>query len=215
MKQRLLDLIKPHLAAVLELQNRVRRYTGRQVQAQALLLGVRELASGWFDSVKPALQSANFDADLSGKMSDTFEGLLRLSKTRPAKTILMAALTDCVRLYKDEILHRIEIGDFSPTTGLSIAPYIEGLETDEGEYLAEAQRCLSVNGLRACIILGWRAIIARIHTKIAEMGFDIFSQATSEMFAKTTGRFKPFKKDSIFHLCQSCRRFSTPISCGC
>jgi hypothetical protein len=83
----------------------------------------------------------------------------------------------------------------SQRTQVLVLPRIsKGLTTDEGEYLAEAHRCLSVNGLRACIVLGWCATVARIHAKIAEIGFDRFSKASADMNAKTTGRFKPFKK---------------------
>jgi hypothetical protein len=113
--------------------------------------------------------------------------------TQPMKTVLLPAITQIINPYKD-LVHQIEVGSFSNAGGLSIAPYIEGLPTDEGEYLDEAQRCLSVNALRGCIVLGWCATIARIHTKIADLGFDTFNKATQDMKAKTVGRFKPFNK---------------------
>jgi hypothetical protein len=53
---------------------------------------------------------------------------------------------------------------------------------------------LDVNALRGCIVLGWCATIARIQAKIAEIGYDKFSSATASMTAKTTGRFKFYKK---------------------
>ena len=194
MKQKLLDTANVHLTALLDLQKRVRRYAGTQVQAGGLLASAQEVASNWFDSVRPGLQSANFFPSLVGDLSEVFERLLRVSKTKPRKTVLLGAIDDCVTPYKSGLIHQLEIGDFSTPAGLSIAPYIDGLTSDEGEYLSEAQRCLTVNGIRACIVLGWCATVARVHAKIAEISFDRFSQATVEMNAKTTGRFKPFKK---------------------
>lgn len=212
MKQKLLEATNTHLAALLDLQRRVRRYTGAQVQAGSLLTSVQQVAGGWFNSVRPALQAINFAPALVDHLSTEFERLLRLSRTRPRKTVLLSAIDDCVNPYKVDLIHQLEIGDFSTTAGLSIAPYIEGLRTDEGEYLAEAQRCLSVNGIRACIVLGWCATIARVQVKIAEIGFDKFSQATMEMSAKATGRFKPFtKKFDVSSLSELQTVFDTDI----
>lgn len=109
------------------------------------------------------------------------------------KAALTALIAEALVVYS-ELIHNIEISSFSSSSALSIAPYVEGLATDEGEYLAEAQRCLDVNALRGCIVLGWCATIARVQAKLAEIGYDKFSQATASMTAKTTGRFKFYKK---------------------
>ena len=129
--------------------------------------------------------------------TDVFERLLRQAKRKSSKSVLLSLIAEGADVYKD-IIHNIEISSFAPIGTLSIAPYIEGLTSDEGEYLDEAQRCLTVNALRGCVILGWCATIARIHKKIEEIGFDKFSLATVEMAGKTTGKFKFFnKKHSI------------------
>ena len=120
--------------------------------------------------------------------------MLRISRIKPSKTVAYNSLSRCILPYRENIIHQLEIGSFSSNATLSIAPYIEGLSLDEGEYLAEAQRCLNADALRGCVVLGWCAAIARIQAKIGEIGYDKFSQATVEMAAKTTGRFKPFKK---------------------
>ena len=109
------------------------------------------------------------------------------------KARLLAVIGEAVALYS-ELIHSIETSSFAAQGTLSIAPYIGGLGIDEGEYLDEAQRCLTVNGLRACVVLGWCATIARIHKKIEELGYDRFNQATVEMAGKATGRFKFFTK---------------------
>src|SRR5262249_25804783 len=111
-----------------------------------------------------------------------------------------------------DIIHHIEIGSFTTLSGLSIAPYTEGLSVEEGDYLDEAQRCLSANALRGCIVLGWCATVSRIHAKIEEIGFDKFSKATEQMAAKTTGRFKPFTKKYLIESRSELQRiFDTDI----
>ena len=106
---------------------------------------------------------------------------------------MVPVIGEAVALYR-ELIHNIETTSFAGQGTLSITPYIDGLDIDEGEYLDEAQRCLTVNGLRACVVLGWCATIARMHKKIEELGYERFSQATVEMAGKTTGRFKFFTK---------------------
>ncbi|HEY0331448.1 MAG TPA: hypothetical protein VGC77_20405 [Rhodopseudomonas sp.] len=212
MKERLLALTRAHLTSLSDVQKRVGRYSGSQIQAGSLLANVQGVAATWFDSVKPALESAGFSLALVNEASRYFERLLRASRTKPGKNSLLATLNDSRTLYLDHIVHQIEIGSFSTTTGLSITPFIEGLPSDEGEYLAEAQRCLTANALRACIVLGWCATIARIHAKIGEIGYDNFSRATEEMAAKTTGRFKPFnKKQMVASLSELQKVFDTDL----
>jgi hypothetical protein len=194
MKEKLLELLALHLAEITAVQVRVRRYSSSRVQSGVLLNDVKASAQHWFDEVQPALGKAPISQEMLGSMSQRFETLLRLSKSKPGKSGLLEAIQSCVKPYQSELIHTIEINSFSSSGALSIAPYIEGLSTDEGEYLAEAQRCLDVNALRACIVLGWCATIARIHMKIEKIGYDKFSQATVEMAGKTTGRFKFFTK---------------------
>ena len=135
-----------------------------------------------------------------------------MTRGEPAKSVYVRAVSDTLTAYKAAIVHQIEIGSFTSSAGLSIAPYIEGLPVDEGDFLDEAQRCLSVEALRGCIVLGWCATISRIHHKIEEIGFAAFNKATEEMAAKTVGRFKPYnKKFSVESLSELQRVFDTEL----
>jgi hypothetical protein len=196
-KEKLLEATRAHARAVADIQKRVGRYSGAQVHQESLLEAVQAVATTWFDSIRPLLETASFSPVIIAHGSEIFEKLLRQAKRKSSKGVLLSQIAESGSVYKD-IIHNIEITSFASAGTLSITPYIEGLTSDEGEYLDEAQRCLSVNALRACVVLGWCATIARIHKKIEEIGFDKFSQVTVEMAGKTTGRFKFFtKKQSI------------------
>jgi hypothetical protein len=192
-KEKLLELTRSHARNVADVQKRVGRYTGARVQAGSLLSAVQAAAAAWFDEVRAALEAAGVSPGFVAHGTDVFDRLLRQSKQKPSKTLVLATMAEGIDLYK-EIIHNIETASFVSASTLSIAPYIEGLSTDEGEYLAEAQRCLDANALRGCIVLGWCATIARIQAKIAEIGYEKFSNATASMTAKTTGRYKFYKK---------------------
>jgi hypothetical protein len=169
-------------------------------------------ARQWFDVVRPALEKARYSTDTITAFSTRFEALLAMTRGRPMKTAYLKVLAGISGPYVPEIVHQIEIGSLTSVTGLSIAPYIDGLPFEEGDYLDEAQRCLEVQALRACIVLGWCATVARIHSKIEEIGFDKFSKATEEMKAETTGRFKPFTKTyTVESLSELQRIFDTDL----
>jgi hypothetical protein len=193
MKEDLLGVIRDHARLVTDYQKRVGRYSGAQVQNGALLAEAQRVATVWFDNVKKPLETAKVRPELVSGATETFDKILRYSKTRPRRTSLLSELAAATSVYK-ELIHVVETSSFEPTQALSIAPFIEGLEGDETAYLDEAQRCLTVEGFRACVVLGWCATVSRMHRKIEEIGFDRFSDATKEMSAKTAGRFKPFKK---------------------
>jgi len=194
MKEQLLSVTRKHVENLAALQRSIRTVPSKRVSRRQPLDTGAATARYWFDVVRPALDKAQFPKDTIETFSRRFEELLRMSGGEPMKAGFLAAVAGILQPYRQQIVHQIEVGSFTTTVGLSIAPYIEGLPVAEGDYLDEAQRCLSVEALRGCIVLGWCATIARIHEKIADMGYDKFTKATEEMAAKTTGRFKAFNK---------------------
>jgi hypothetical protein len=212
MKAQILALARNQVADLTALQRSLRSVSTTQIQQKAPLEAGAVLARQWFDVVRPALEKASFPGGTIGSFSQRFEELLRMSGGRPRKAVYLDCITGTLTAYKAEIVQQIEIGSFSTSGALSIAPYIEGLPVAEGDFLDEAQRCLSVEALRGCIVLGWCATIARVHQKIEEIGFDKFSKATEEMTNKTTGRFKPFsKKYQVESLSELQRVFDTDL----
>jgi len=194
MKDELLALARAQVADLAAVHKAVRTAATPRIRQRALLDAGASAARRWFDVVRPALEKVSFPTDVIGSYSTRFEALLSMTRGQPTKSAYLRAIAGISGPYLSDIVHQIEIGSFTSVAGLSVAPYIEGLPIAEGDYLDEAQRCLGVRALRGCIVLGWCATIARIHSKIEEIGLDRFSKATEEMKAKTTGRFKPFTK---------------------
>jgi len=211
-KDKVLEVTRAHFGTVTDIQKRVGRYTSARIAAGSLLSDVQGVATGWFDSVRPALERAHLAAEHVARGTEVFDRMLReAKKAKPMKAAVLAVIADSVSFHR-ELIHHIETASFGSASALSIAPYVEGLSTDEGEYLAEAQRCLDVDALRGCIVLGWCATIARIQAKISLMGYDKFSAATQSMVGKTTGRFKFYKnKHDINSLSELQRVFDTDL----
>jgi len=212
MKEQLLKLVRQHAVNLAALQRSLKSMPTNRIQQKAVLLAGANAARHWFDVVRPALEKAQFPAGTIGSFTQRFEDLLRTTGGHPSKATYLGLVGDILGPYRAEIIHQIKIGSYSAAVGLSIQPYIDSLPVAEGDYLDEAQRCLSVDALRGCIVLGWCAMIARIHQKIEEIGYDRFSKATEEMTAKTTGRFKPYnKKYPVESLSELQRVFDTDL----
>ena len=205
MKEQLLTLTRQHLGEMTTLQKAVRSSAAARITQASILASGQKVARTWFDQVRPALERVAFHPDTHYKPFRAFREPAQVMRHAPYEDrgFCRSSATELPHTLSD-LIHQIEIGSFSSTGGLSIAPYIEGLPSDEGEYLDEAQRCLSVNALRGCIVLGWCATIARIHAKIVDIGYDKFNKASEEMFDKKVGRYKPFNKkfavDSVAEL---------------
>jgi hypothetical protein len=163
MKTQLVATLKGHSRDLVALGRAVASVQTRQVEKSEVKLAAYSLARRWFDEIKPLLESAQAPPETMSGFSALFENLLKTSRMRATKSTYVGLISQLVPKYENELIHAAEIGAFSGGGSLSIAPYLEGLSADEGSYLDEAQRCLSVKALKGCIVLGWCATIARIY----------------------------------------------------
>ena len=211
-KEELLQLLNCHFAELLSLTRAVNAVKSRQVETAKLKSQAKLISRTWFDTVRPRLELAQIADPSVDWLSSRFEALLQASRVRSSKSSYLGILSEATTRYQNDLIHRVEIADFSFASGLSISRYIEGLPKEEGTYLDEAQRCLSVRALKGCIVLGWCATVARIHEKIVEIGFDQFNVATEQMVARTFGRFKLFtRRHRIASLSELQQVFDTDI----
>lgn len=212
MKAEILNAIGQHLSDIQAFSKQVKASTQNQIKKPSDRKAAEAISLRWVDEVAPALKQYGARAELIDATESFFSTLLKFAKTSPAKKTYLDFLATIITHYKSVLIHWVQISPEPASTGLSIAPYLQDLTLDEGEYLAEAQRCLSVDGKRACIVLGWCATISRIHEKIAETGFDAFNKASEDMAAKTYGRFKPFNKKFKIESASELRRvFDTDL----
>jgi hypothetical protein len=193
-KAELLGKLEQHVADLIALQRQIKLLKQNQIWKAETKAGAASLARRWFDDVLPALKDADFSHSSIDRLSDRFSEMLRITKANSAKNTYLTLISDIAVEYRRDVIHVIETRPASTRASLSIAPYVSGLPAEEGAYLEEAQRCLSANALRGCIVLGWCATVARMHDKIAALGFENFNKASERMSEKQFGRFKPFNK---------------------
>ena len=194
MKENLLRILEQHYSEILSLHERVKKETTTQVTKAPLQNSTKELCRNWFDNLRPQIEILKVSKDEINVYSDRFKKLLEYSRKSTRRSSYLTILDILRKNYQKNFIHEIETKNFDVGSGLNILPYIEGLETDEKDYLKEAAKCAQNDCKRASILIGWCATIDKIHRKIEALGFDKFNQATTEMKGKTYGKFKRFNK---------------------
>ncbi len=212
MKDKILEILNFHLEKIKEFSTGLNKSATTVMSKKSDQELAKSIAITWFDAVFPSLNKISFDQEMLKKYSEKFEKLLEYSRKVSRTISVKALLQDVLDNYSDEIIHKVQIGSFLSTEGLNITPYLEGLPTDEKDYLKEAAICASNNCIRASIILGWCATIDKIHRKIELLGFEKFNTAIDEMNQLTQGKFKRFKKKYIVNSLSELREvFDTDI----
>ena len=211
MKEKTLESLNKNYGDLFSLYSELKKLSSTQVSKTTHKNSTKQLCEFWFDQIKPQLQKLKIDNNILDDISSGFSQLLNYSKKISRRSSYLSVMAVLQKKYQELIQH-IEITVFEIETGLNISPYLEDLEEDEKDYLKEAEKCAQGNCIRASILLGWCATIDRIHRKIEALGFNSFNQTTSQMKAKTFGRFKRFKKqDNIDSLSELREVFDTDI----
>ncbi|MBI4764967.1 MAG: hypothetical protein HY787_10220 [Deltaproteobacteria bacterium] len=176
------------------------RVTGKQLQNRTLLNQIENLSTKWFEHLEPLLRSSfNLDEDVILIYREQFGKLLELSGGKPSKRVVQTIFDAILRSFHINLLVPVQKyqGILSKFPNLdTILNHTTGLEND---YLTEAIDCARLGKRRAAIILGWCAAINRLHLYIQKEGFTRFNQASLQMSAIQTGRYKRFNKKFEVH----------------
>jgi len=195
MKDELLAILEEHFTNLKNLLHELESIQSTYISRVTTQETMKSVCRIWFDKVKPRLEKISIDSDLIEKHSKDYEQLLKYSRKSSFKQSVIRNLEPIIEKFEEDFVHPIEIDNFDTNFGLDINPYVKGLQKDEKKYLEEAVICAKNNCIRACIILGWCAMINHIHLKLFDEGLNNFSQATTEMKARKYGRFKRFNKE--------------------
>src|SRR5262245_33225014 len=122
MKDHLLSITRKQVEDLASLQRSIKAVSTNRISRQSLLDAGAATARYWFDVVKPALEKAHFPQETIDAFSRRFEELLRAASKEPMKRAYLENITDNLGAYRQQIVHQIEIGSFSTTAALSIAP---------------------------------------------------------------------------------------------
>jgi hypothetical protein len=169
--------------------------TGKQIQSKVILNELELLATKWFDDIEPSLRSTYLlDADILRRYREPLGKILELTGGKPSKTVVQTIYNTLLRTFHTDILvpvqkHEVVLSKYPKLD--AVLSHAVGLEID---YLTEAIECARLDKRRAAIILGWCAAVNRLHLYIQTEGFVKFNQASLQMSAIQSGRYKRFNK---------------------
>jgi hypothetical protein len=199
-KSEILELAKSYKDEIHEVKNNCQNISGKQIQTIKLKESLELLATKWFDQIEPLLRNKIYlDEAIINQYREPFGKILELSDGKPSKRVVLTILETVAKNFHKDII--VEIQKFnthqSKYSGYQIIiTHAKGLELD---YLKEALECAQSSKKRAAIILGWCAVIYRLHLYIERDGFDKFNRASVQMSSITTGRYKRFSKKFDIH----------------
>ena len=177
------------------LSKKCQKVAGKQIQSKAILDELEALSARWFDQIESNLRSTfRFEEEVLLKYREPFGKILELSGGKPSKRVIQTIFDTTLRSYHTDILvpvqkYQVILSKFPNLD--EVLSHAIGLEVD---YLTEAIECARLGKRRAAIILGWCAAVNRLHFHIEKEGFTKFNQASIQMSAIQTGRYKRFNK---------------------
>ncbi len=199
-KEDFVRILKDFRKDTIALQKACQKVTYRQIQAKHLLDELESLATRWFEQLEPTLRSTfHLSGEVLDRYREPFGKILELSGGKPSKRVVLTILESTLGSYHPDLLvpvqkHQAILLRFPSLD--TVLSHAVGLEVD---YLTEAIECARLGKRRAAIILGWCAAVNRLHLCIEKDGFDKFNQATVQMSAIQTGRYKRFNRRSEIH----------------
>ncbi len=199
-KEDFVRILKDFRKDATALQKACQKVTYRQIQAKQLLDELESLATRWFEQLEPTLRATfHLGDEVLDKYREPFGKILELSGGKPSKRVVLTIIESILGSYHADILvpvqkHQAILSRFPSLD--TVLSHAIGLEAD---YLTEAVECARLGKRRAAVILGWCAAVNRLHLCIERDGFGRFNQATIQMSAIQTGRYKRFNKKFEIH----------------
>jgi len=194
-KVEFLNSLKAFRKEISDLEKLCQKAPGRQVQSKALLDSLETLATRWFDEIDQPLHFIyQIDESTLNFYREQFGRLLELSDSKPSKALVI----DSLRKIQETLHSNILVSIQKYQKGLDKFPKLDAMLSHtkglEEDFLREAVDCARLNKNRAAIILGWCAAISHLQLHVEKKGFDKFSQASAQMCAIQSGRYKRFNK---------------------
>lgn len=177
-----------------ELLTKIRRTKAGYINRKDIQIMARGIVETWFRKFEPLLNNFGVTEDVQSKYNTLFRRLLALSGKGNQSSTYTSLIGDILANFHDDISIPYWRSD-GKGIDLSTLYKIMGVATvEEQDYLTEAIGCAKYEFFRAATILVWSAAIHRMHKKVENLGFAVFSQKSHEMKALDAGRYKRFKK---------------------
>lgn len=172
------------------LQKVISKQAGPQIKQQSIKEMVLRVARSWFEEIEKYLEFYGVANEIVSKYQKLFDNLLQMGFKNALKTRYVAIIGQLRQSFNSDIavpVFRFS-GDISSFAELDAI--LDSLTEEEKPLMKEAIECARSNFLRASVVLGWAAMIYRLHKSVEKMGFDNFNNKAEELSKIQDGRYK-------------------------
>lgn len=196
MKQEILAELEQFKKEAQKLRRDVSEIPSKRVNRQSARKSADLLASSWVEELRSPLEHTfKLDIDMIQSTSELMKRMHVLSRPNNLKESYLDVLNALLNKFDDKFTLPIKQMPVEVQSVLDLQNLIARLNPDESEYMKEAISCASHGFKRASVVMGWCAVIDRIHKKLIVSGFDKFNSTAKRLKAQSTGKFKTWNKD--------------------
>lgn len=168
---------------------------GKQVRRVGLLDRMEKVAALWFETYEPKLRwDFKFDEHVLDRFRLPFGRLLEITDGSPSKKVAGDLIREALAGFHPDLIVPVQKHHMYYQEHPVFGKLLDAAREYEKDYLLEAIECARAGKPRAAIVLGWSAAVNRLHLYIAHARINKFNQASAQMQAIKTGRYKRFTK---------------------
>lgn len=195
-KDEILALLEDFERKLRSLRSDIKKATTKTIHAQGLRDRAEEIATLWVEEIRSPLEHRfGIPADDVSDMAANMKHLHVLSRPGNRRTTWEGTLDEAVKRFKNRFVLPIQQMPAPPDDSYDLKRVVDGLrDVEESDYLEEAVACANAGYQRAAVVMGWCAVVDRFQRKIQQVGFERFNEASHELKAQKSGKFKRFNK---------------------
>lgn len=192
--------LKEFKAKFSDLKKQIQNIKNKQIHSKSILQHIEILATMWFDKFESTIRHFySLKPEIVDQYHTYFGKLLEYSSIRPSTSVVLSLLQEIEKRISAEIIVPVLKYQSDIKKHNSFSNILSGQQGTELEYLKEAVDCAERGYFRAAVVLGWCAVVDRLHKKIMMIGLDKFNNASTQMATISTGRYKRFNKKYDIH----------------
>ncbi len=196
MKQSILDKLQKFKKELQALKSDVSSVSGRTINRKVIRDRADAIATMWVEELRSPLEHKfALPKDLIEKTAGEMKQLHVLSRPNNLKSSYLKTVNATLKKFDDKFILPIKQSATEVESILDLEKLIPGLaDPAESNYLKEAVACAEAGYKRAAIVLGWCALIDKVHKQIVRLGLAKFNSASVAIKNQTSGKFKNWNK---------------------
>ncbi len=169
----------------------------KEVRDRELLAQLAEAAKSWMRYCQALRTVEAIDAPGLDTIDNAMQAILRGASIRTRASTFRRQLKGILSIYLDQAVIPLIRHEGSPAQVAARQiqnAFTTPLSSEEGTYIEEAARCVTVLANRAAIIMLWAAAMARFHQAVQVVGFKQFNTARANAAAKSGNPYNHVSK---------------------